>query len=110
MENRTGQFISERRRAIGLTQKELAEKEEESPGYIARTRIPAPERKKNRNNSRCPADTPGHFIKRRIFAGVLFLPLLLTVCMHVAYLYVSSRSEFEYIIDWLPYVFFGSVS
>ena len=26
MENRTGQFISERRRAIGLTQKELAER------------------------------------------------------------------------------------
>ena len=26
MENRTGQFISERRRGIGLTQKELAER------------------------------------------------------------------------------------
>ena len=26
MENRTGQFISERRKAIGLTQKELAER------------------------------------------------------------------------------------
>ena len=57
--------------------------------------------------SPCPGKHPGQRLVRRILAGLLFLPLLLTVCMHAAYLYVSRQSAFEYIIDWLPYLFFG---
>ena len=155
MENRTGQFISERRRAIGLTQKELAERlgvtnkavskwetgggmpdvsmlkklseilevsvDELLAGEYAEERKgislhkPEPEMRApgmmsgnmEHCESPCPGKHPGQKLVRRILAGLLFLPLLLTVCMHAAYLYVSRQSTFEYIIDWLPYLFFG---
>ena len=155
MENRTGQFISERRRAIGLTQKELAERfgvtnkavskwetgggmpdvsmlrrlseilevsvDELLAGEYAEERKgislhkPEPEMRapgmksgsREHCESPCPGKHPGQRLVRRILAGLLFLPLLLTVCMHAAYLYVSRQSTFEYIIDWLPYLFFG---
>lgn len=155
MENRTGQFISERRRAIGLTQKELAERlgvtnkavskwetgggmpdvsmlqnlsrilevsvDELLAGEYAEERKvmflhkPEPELRalgakggnKEDCQSRCRGKSPGQSMGRRILAGLLFLPLLLTVCMHAAYLYVSRRNTFEYIIDWFPYLFFG---
>lgn len=155
MENRTGQFISERRRAIGLTQKELAERlgvtnkavskwetgggmpdvsmlqnlsrilevsvDELLAGEYAEERKvmflhkPEPELRapgakggnKEDCESRCRGKSPGQSMGRRILAGLLFLPLLLTVCMHAAYLYVSRRNTFEYIIDWFPYLFFG---
>ena len=155
MENRTGQFISERRRAIGLTQKELAERlgvtnkavskwetgggmpdvsmlkklseilevsvDELLAGEYAEERKgislhkPEPEMRApgmmsgnmEHCESPCPGKHPGQKLVRRILAGLLFLPLVLTVCMHAAYLYVSRQSTFEYIIDWLPYLFFG---
>lgn len=157
MENRTGPFISERRKAIGLTQKELAERlgvtnkavskwetgggmpdvsmlrklseilevsvDELLAGEYAEERKgmslhkPEPELRapgmksgsREHHKSHCPGKRPGQRLVRRILAGLLFLPLLLTVCMHAAYLYVSvsGQSTFEYIIDWLPYLFFG---
>ena len=143
VENRTGQFIARRRKAIGLTQKELADRlgvtnkavskwetgggmpdisvlqelsrvlevsvdellsgeyEEEShpEKRTAENGQPAAERT-DRGNS-------GLSVKRIIIAGVLFLPLLLVICMQAAYLYVRRSAQFEYIVDWFPYLFFG---
>ena len=155
MENRTGQFISERRKAIGLTQKELAERlgvtnkavskwetgggmpdvsmlrklseilevsvDELLAGEYAEERKgmslhkPGPELRapgmksgsREHHESSCKGKRLGQRLARRILAGLFFLPLVLTVCMHAAYLYVSRQSTFEYIIDWLPYLFFG---
>lgn len=151
-ENRTGQFISERRRAIGLTQKELAERlgvtnkavskwetgggmpdvsmlrklsqilevsvdellageytkrETGNCSHMEREGMPVLGTGGRRKGHPCPPGEHEGSLKRRIIAGVLFLPLLLTVCMHAAYLYVSGRSQFEYVIDWLPCLFFG---
>lgn len=146
MENRTGQFIARRRKAIGLTQKELADRlgvtnkavskwetgggmpdisvlqelsrilevsvdellageyEEESrpEKRITEKGHPAADRRDKEKQGRS-----GLSVKRMILAGILFLPLLLVLCMQGAYLYVRRSAQFEYIIDWLPYLFFG---
>lgn len=155
-ENKTGQFIAKRRKAVGLTQKELADRlgvtnkavsKWETGGGMPDVSVlqelarilevsvdellkgikldeEAPERggggEKSDGQERLPGRNgrkAGHgrqkqkktaaVLSRRIFAAVLFLPLLLTVCMHAAYFYVRRRSPIEYIIDWLPYMFFG---
>ena len=152
MENRTGQFIARRRKAIGLTQKELADRlgvtnkavskwetgggmpdisvlqelsrilevsvdellagefEGESrpeKGMTEKWRPAADKRDKEDRKDREDRDNSGFSAKRIIVAGVLFLPLFLVLCMQAAYLYVRRRTQFEYIIDWLPYLFFG---
>lgn len=152
MENRTGQFIARRRKAIGLTQKELADRlgvtnkavskwetgggmpdisvlqelsrilevsvdellagefEEESrpeKGMTEKWRPAADKRDKEDRKEREDRGNSGFSAKRIIVAGVLFLPLFLVLCMQAAYLYVRRRTQFEYIIDWLPYLFFG---
>ena len=152
MENRTGQFIARRRKAIGLMQKELADRlgvtnkavskwetgggmpdisvlqelsrilevsvdellagefEGESrpeKGMTEKWRPAADKRDKEDRKDREDRDNSGFSAKRIIVAGVLFLPLFLVLCMQAAYLYVRRRTQFEYIIDWLPYLFFG---
>lgn len=44
---------------------------------------------------------------RLILSGIFFLPMVLVICMQALYLYVRRSSQFEYIIGWLPYLFFG---
>lgn len=147
MENRTGQFIARRRKAVGLTQKELADRlgvtnkavskwetgggmpdisvlqelsrilevsvdellageyEEESrtEKRITEKGHPAAGRRDKEERGRS-----GLSVKRMVLAGILFLPLLLVICMQAAYLYVRRSAQFEYIVDWLPYLFFGT--
>ncbi len=145
MENRTGQFIAKRRKAIGMTQKELAEclgvtnkavsKWETGGGMpdisvlqelsrileVSVDELLAGEyaeegRAENRITERRKLETAGgserektgFSVKRLIIACILFLPLFLVICMQAAYLYVRGNVQFEYIIDWLPYLFFGA--
>ena len=143
MENRTGQFIAKRRKAIGLTQKELADRLGVTNKAVSKwetgggmpdisvlqelSRIlevsvdellagkyeeESPPEKRMTEKGHPAADgedrgKSGLSAKRIILAGILFLPLFLVLCMQAAYLYVRRRTQFEYIIDWLPYLFFG---
>ena len=170
MDNRTGQFIAKRRKAIGLTQKELADRlgvtnkavskwetgggmpdisvlqklsrilevsvdellageyaedtetssktrsigkkrsrmPEEEPEKLPEPRASLPERRRAAAAEKSSRRKSGFSAKRIIIAGILFLPLFLVACMHAEYLYVRRRSRFEYIIDWLPYLFLGT--
>lgn len=143
MENRTGQFIAKRRKAIGLTQKELADRLGVTNKAVSKwetgggmpdisvlqelSRIlevsvdellagkyeeESPPEKRMTEKGHPAADgedrgKSGLSAKRIILAGILFLPLFLVLCMQAAYLYVRRRTQFECIIDWLPYLFFG---
>lgn len=143
MENRTGQFIAKRRKAIGLTQKELADRLGVTNKAVSKwetgggmpdisvlqelSRIlevsvdellagkyeeESPPEKRMTEKGHPAADgedrgKSGLSAKRIILAGILFLPLFLVLCMQAAYLYVRRRTQFEYIIDWLPYLFLG---
>ena len=145
MENKTGQFIAKRRKAVGLTQKELAERLGVTNKAVSKwetgggmpdisvlqelSRIlevsvdellagdyeeehPAENRKINKRQPMTEEETDrgkgGLSVKRLIIGCILFLPLLLVICMQAAYLYVRRSAQFEYIIDWLPYLFFGT--
>ena len=143
MENRTGQFIAKRRKAIGLTQKELADRLGVTNKAVSKwetgggmpdisvlqelSRIlevsvdellagkyeeESPPEKRMTEKGHPAADgedrgKSGLSAKRIILAGILFLPLFLVLWMQAAYLYVRRRTQFEYIIDWLPYLFLG---
>lgn len=75
----------------------LAGKEEEK--RITEKNQPGEEEKAGRGK-------PGLSV-RHILSGIFFLPMVLVLCMQALYLYVWRSSQFEYIIGWLPYLFFG---
>lgn len=86
---------------------EFEEESRPEKGMTEKWRPAADKRDKEDRKEREDRGNSGFSAKRIIVAGVLFLPLFLVLCMQAAYLYVRRRTQFEYIIDWLPYLFFG---